>query len=71
MEYQELRLTRPSYKDRFELLEIEKEVDSEWMMFHHEDSGAQEAVRPHPILPCRQDARRHSSTGIMSGKHNV
>ena len=40
VEYQELRLTQPSYKDRFELLEIEKEVDSEWMMFHHDDLGA-------------------------------
>ena len=40
VEYQELRLTKPSYKDRFELLEIEKDADSEWMMFHHEDLGA-------------------------------
>ena len=40
VEYQELRLTRPTYTDRFELLEIEKEVDSEWMMFHHADLGA-------------------------------
>jgi len=40
VEYRELRLTRPSYKDRFELLEIEKEVDSEWMMFRYEGLGA-------------------------------
>jgi hypothetical protein len=40
VEYQELRLTQPSYKDRFELLEIEKDVDSEWMMCPHEDMGA-------------------------------
>jgi len=39
-EYQQLRLTKPSYKDRFELLEIEKDVDSEWIMFRHEDLGA-------------------------------
>ncbi len=39
-EYQRLRLTKPSYKDRFELLEIEKDLDSEWMMFRYEDLGA-------------------------------
>jgi hypothetical protein len=26
---------------------------------------------PHPVLPFRQDARRHRSTGIMFDKHNV
>ena len=39
-EYQKLRRTRPSYKDRFQLLEIEKDLDSEWMMFPHEDLAA-------------------------------
>ncbi len=40
VEYQTLRLTNPSYKDRFELLEIEKDLGSEWMMFPHEDLAA-------------------------------
>ncbi|MBI5243800.1 MAG: hypothetical protein HY922_09000 [Elusimicrobia bacterium] len=39
-EYKELRRTKPSYRDKFELLRIEKGVDSEWMMFHGEDLGA-------------------------------
>lgn len=36
-EYERLRQTRPSYRDTFELLAIEKDVCSEWMMFHDED----------------------------------
>ena len=39
-EHHQLRLTRPLYKDRFELLQVEKDVDSEWMMFPHEDLAA-------------------------------
>lgn len=36
-EYERLRRTQPSYRDTFKLLAIEKDVCSEWMMFHHED----------------------------------
>ena len=36
-EYERLRQTRPSYRDTFELLTIEKNVHSEWMMFQNED----------------------------------
>jgi hypothetical protein len=36
-EHESLRNNQPSYKDTFELLAIEKDVFSEWMMFHGED----------------------------------
>lgn len=36
-EYARLRKNRPSYTDIFELLAIEKDVVSEWMMFAGED----------------------------------
>jgi hypothetical protein len=36
-EHDRLRQTRPSYLDTFELLAIENDVGSEWMMFHDED----------------------------------
>jgi hypothetical protein len=36
-EYEKLCKTQPSYQDTFELLAIEKEVFSEWMMFDGED----------------------------------
>ena len=36
-EHERLRQTQPSYRDTFELLAIEKDVCSEWMMFHGED----------------------------------
>ena len=36
-EHERLRNNQPSYKDTFELLAIEKDVFSEWMMFHGED----------------------------------
>jgi hypothetical protein len=36
-EHERLRQTRPSYRDTFELLAIENDVCSEWMMFHDED----------------------------------
>lgn len=39
-EYQTLRRSNPSYEDRFELLQIEKDFGSEWMMFPHEDLAA-------------------------------
>ncbi len=39
-EYERLRKIRPSYQDHFELLEIEKGVFSEWMLFHGDDIGA-------------------------------
>ena len=39
-EYNKLRKTQPSYQDIFELLAIEKETGSEWMMFLGEDLAA-------------------------------
>jgi hypothetical protein len=36
-EYERLRRTQPSYRDTFELLAIENDISSEWMMFHNED----------------------------------
>ncbi|GAJ18894.1 unnamed protein product, partial [marine sediment metagenome] len=39
-EYEELRRTQPSYEDIYDLLAIEKDVVSEWMMFSGDDLGA-------------------------------
>jgi hypothetical protein len=39
-EHDRLRQTQPSYLDTFELLAIEKDICSEWMMFHDEDLAA-------------------------------
>ena len=39
-EYEKRCKTQPSYQDTFELLSIEKEVFSEWMMFGGEDLAA-------------------------------
>jgi len=39
-EYEQLKKTRPSYEDHYELLEIRPEGWSEWMMFHGEDIAA-------------------------------
>ena len=39
-EHERLRQTQPSYRDTFELLAIEQDVFSEWMMFHDEDIAA-------------------------------
>ena len=39
-EYEKLCKTQPSYQDSFDLLFIEKEVISEWMMFGGEDLAA-------------------------------
>ena len=36
-EYEQLRKNQPSYKDIFELLSIERESISEWMMYGYED----------------------------------
>lgn len=36
-EHERLRKNQPSYEDIFELLAIEDDVFSEWMMFHDED----------------------------------
>ena len=36
-EYERLRKTQPSFEDTFELLAIEEDVFSEWMMFQGED----------------------------------
>jgi hypothetical protein len=36
-EYERLRKNQPSYQDIFELVAIEQEVYSEWMMFYGED----------------------------------
>ena len=39
-EYEKLHKTQPSYQDTFELLAIEQETFSEWMMFGGEDLAA-------------------------------
>ena len=39
-EYERLRKTQPSYQDKYELLGIEKDVLSEWMLFQEDDLGA-------------------------------
>jgi hypothetical protein len=39
-EYRRLKKTQPSYKDRFDLIEIDLEAESEWMLFAGEDIGA-------------------------------
>lgn len=36
-EYERLRQTQPSYRDKFELLAIEKDACSQWMLFQDED----------------------------------
>jgi hypothetical protein len=38
-EYERLRRTQPSFRDTFELLAIEKDVHSEWMLFHDDLAG--------------------------------
>ena len=35
-----IEASQPSYRDRYELLRIEREVDSEWMLFRGEDIAA-------------------------------
>ena len=39
-EYARMKKTHPSYRDHFELLEIERGVVSEWMLFAGEDIAA-------------------------------
>ena len=39
-EYNHLKKTKPSYTDRYELLDIDKELESEWMMFWEDDIAA-------------------------------
>jgi hypothetical protein len=39
-EYRELKKTQPSYRDRYQLLAIERDLDSRWIMFRGEDIGA-------------------------------
>ncbi len=39
-EYKRLKKTQPSYCDNYELLTIEKEGFSEWMLFQGDDIGA-------------------------------
>ena len=39
-EYERLRKRQPSYRDHYDLLEIEKGVISEWMLFWGEDIAA-------------------------------
>jgi len=39
-EYARLKKSQPSYRDRFELLAIERDVVSEWMLFAGEDIAA-------------------------------
>lgn len=36
-EHERLRQNQPSFRDTFELIAIEADVDSEWMLFHGED----------------------------------
>ena len=39
-EYEQLRETQPSFRDRYTLLEISREAVSEWMLFPGEDIAA-------------------------------
>lgn|SRR5574341_122295 len=39
-EYERLRKHQPSYRDRFELMAVERDVVSEWMLFGGEDIAA-------------------------------
>ena len=39
-EYDHLKKTQPSYTDRYELLGIDREGKSEWMLFWEDDIGA-------------------------------
>lgn len=39
--YERMKENQPSFEDRYDLLAIEKDVFSEWMMFGGEDIGAQ------------------------------
>ena len=39
-EYKQLKKTQPSYRDRYDFLEIELKAHSEWMLFAGEDIGA-------------------------------
>lgn len=39
-EYDKLKKTKPSYTDKYELLGIDREVQSEWMLFWDDDIGA-------------------------------
>lgn len=39
-EYKRLKKTQPSYEDRYDLLGIDPEADSEWMLFTGEDIAA-------------------------------
>jgi len=39
-EYERLKKRQPSYRDRFELMAIERDVVSEWMLFGGEDIAA-------------------------------
>ena len=39
-EYDRLRKTQPSYQDRYELLALEQDTCSEWMLFYDEDIAA-------------------------------
>jgi len=39
-EYEDLRKTHPSFRDRYTRLDIEMGLDSEWMLFQGDDIGA-------------------------------
>ena len=39
-EYEQLKKTQPSYTDRYELLEIVRNAQSQWAMHYEEDIGA-------------------------------
>ncbi len=40
-EYERLKKTQPSYRDRYELLAVERGIISDWMLFAGEDIAAQ------------------------------
>ena len=39
-EYEKLKKTQPSHRDRYDLLDISLDAESEWMMYYDEDVGA-------------------------------
>ena len=39
-EYEQLKTTQPSYTDKYELLGIDRDIQSEWMLFGVEDIAA-------------------------------
>ena len=56
-EYARLKKSQPSYRDHYELLKIEQDVVSEWMLFAGDDIAAQRAPAPE---------RRHRRLGTTA-----